>query len=59
MIEREKQVTDQQKKHADEKERHEHPHRDGKVKPAGMTTDPEAAQDKAYVQRIDEKTQKH
>lgn len=65
MIEREKQVADQEKKHAKEKADHEHPHKDGKAKDqpgqqhAGMATDPKTMKDKDYVERIDEKTSKH
>ncbi|QBD75283.1 hypothetical protein EPA93_04430 [Ktedonosporobacter rubrisoli] len=63
MIERDKQVTDQQKKHKAEKERHEHPQKDVKAEPAQQharsDTDPKTMQDKDYVKRIDEKTEKH
>ena len=63
MIEREKQRTDQQKKHAAEKERREHPKKDVKAQAgqqhAGMDTDPETMKDKGYVERIEEKTEKH
>jgi len=45
MMEREKQRSDQQKKHAAEKERHEHPKKDAKVQ-AGMAIDPETMKDK-------------
>ena len=63
MIERDKQRIDQEKKHAAEKERHEHPKKDVKVQPgqqhAGMDTDPQTMKDKDYVKRIEEKTEKH
>ncbi len=63
MIERDKQVSDQQKKHAEEKERQEHPQTGDRHKPepqqAGMTTDADAAKDKGYAERIEEKTEKH
>jgi hypothetical protein len=65
MIERDKQRDDQKKKHAKEKERHEHPTKDKKAQAnakqghAGMATDPKTMQDPGYVERIDEKTQKH
>jgi hypothetical protein len=65
MLEREKQVSDQEKKHAGEKERQEHPKRDVKAqdKPgqvqAGDDTKPETMKDKGYVERITEKTEKH
>jgi hypothetical protein len=63
MIERDKQRSDQEKKHAAEKERREHPKKDVKVQPdqqhAGMDTDPQTMKDKDYVKRIEEKTEKH
>lgn len=63
MIERDKQRIDQQKKHAAEKERREHPKKDTKAQPehhhAGMDTDPQTMQDKDYIKRIEEKTEKH
>ncbi len=63
MNERDKQVDDQQKKHAAEKERREHPKKDVKNKTgqehAGMATDPQTMKDKGYVKRIEEKTEKH
>lgn len=63
MIERDKQVTDQQKKHAAEKERQKHPRKDVKDQQgqqhAGMSTDPETMKDEGYVKRIDEKTEQH
>lgn len=63
MLEREKQRTDQQKKHAAEKQRRARPGKDdkGRVerKQAGMATDPQAMKDKGYIERIDEKTEKH
>ncbi len=64
MIEREKQRTDQEKKHAAEKERRTHPKRpSARHKPepqhAGMDTDPQTMKDKNYVKRIEEKTEKH
>jgi hypothetical protein len=63
MIERDKQRIDQEKKHAAEKERREHPKKDVKVQPgqqhAGMDTDPQTMKDKDYVKRIEEKTEKH
>jgi hypothetical protein len=62
MIERDKQVDDQQKKQA----KHEADMRskkNAKAKPeqqhAGMATDPETMKDKDYVKRIEEKTEKH
>ena len=63
MIEREKQVTDQEKKLAKEKADHEHSKKDVKDQQgqqhAGMATDPETMKDKGYVERITEKTEKH
>jgi hypothetical protein len=63
VIERDKQVTDQEKKHAAEKQRREHPKKDVKNKSgqqhAGMATDPQTMKDKGYVERITEKTEKH
>lgn len=63
MIERDKQRTDQEKKHAAEKERREHPKKDVKdvsgQQHAGMDTDPQTMKDKGYVERITEKTEKH
>jgi hypothetical protein len=63
VIERDKQVDDQQKKHANEKEREQHPQTGGRRQPepqqAGMATDPEVAKDKGYAERIEEKTEKH
>jgi hypothetical protein len=62
MIEREKQRTDQQKKHANEKERQAHPKKDTVAKTqghAGADTDPQTMKDKGYVKRIEEKTEKH
>jgi hypothetical protein len=65
MLEREKQRSDQQKKHVKEKERRKHPHKDQKAQSragqehAGMATDPEAMQDDDYVKRMNEKTEKH
>lgn len=63
MIERNKQVNDQQKKHAEEKARKEHPQNDARTQTgqqkAGMTTDPEAAKDKDFAKRIEEKTNTH
>ena len=62
MIERDKQVIDQHKKHEKEKERQQHPHKDTKDQAgqqhAGMSTDPQTMQDKVYQERIDEKTSK-
>lgn len=63
MQERDKQVDDQQKKHAREKELQEQSqksHKDEPEKPpAGMSTDPEAVRDPNYARRIEEKTKKH
>jgi hypothetical protein len=63
MLEREKQRTDQQKKHAAEKERQARPKEDNKKntkqKQAGSDTNPATMQDKDYVKRIEEKTEKH
>lgn len=65
MIERDKQVTDQEKKHAIEKERKEHPKKDVKTQSvpgevhAGADTDPKTMENKGYVERITEKTEKH
>ncbi len=66
MQERDKQRTDQEKKHAVEKERREHLHKDIKTQAseeqgtqAEMTTDPDAPKDKDYVKRIEKKTEKH
>jgi len=63
MIERNKQVDDQEKKLAKEKADHEHPHKDVKDQSgqqhAGKATDPETMKDKGYVERIEEKTSKH
>ena len=63
MIEREKQVTDQQKKHENEKKHQEQPSGDVKAQSgqqhAGMANDPDTMKDKGYVERIDEKTSKH
>ncbi len=63
MIERDKQVTDQQKKHAADKKRHEHKRENDKSQTsqpeAGMSTDPKAMEDKGYQERIEKKTEKH
>lgn len=63
MIERDKQVTDQQKKHRAEKARRKHPSKDVKdqqgQQQAGMSTDPETMKDEGYVKRIEEKTEHH
>jgi hypothetical protein len=66
VLEREKQRADQEKKHAAEKARREHPQKDVKTQAserqgqhAGMSTDPETAKDKDYAKRIEEKTKKH
>ena len=63
MLEREKQRTDQQKKHAAEKQRRAHPGKDHKGqaerKQAGKASDPEPMKDKGYIERIEEKTEKH
>jgi len=65
MLGREKQRSDQQKKHAKEKERRKHPPKDQKAQSrpgqehAGMATDPETMQDEDYAKRITEKTEKH
>jgi len=63
MIEQDKQRIDQEKKHAAEKERHEHPKKDVEVqlgqRQAGKDTDPQTMKDKDYVKRIEEKTEKH
>lgn len=65
MLERDKQRSDQQKKHAKAKEKHEHSRKNQKAQDrpeqahAGAATDPETMQDPNYVKRIDEKTRKH
>lgn len=62
MIEREKQRADQQKKHKAEKERRLHTQKKDErptIQQAGKATDPETMQDKGYVERIEEKTEKH
>lgn len=63
MLERDKQVTDQQKKHAAEKERREHKDKGNTSQPeqqqAGMSTDPEAMKDEGYQKRIEKKTSTH
>ncbi len=71
MIAREKQKSDQEKKHVAHQKSTEHPQHDGQVQSqqseqaqsgqpnVGMATDPEATKDKGYVKRIEEKTQKH
>jgi CRISPR/Cas system CSM-associated protein Csm5 (group 7 of RAMP superfamily) len=62
-IERDKQVTDQQKKHAAEKERRKQSRKDVKARSgqqhAGMATDHQTMRDKDYVERIEDKTEKH
>jgi hypothetical protein len=61
MIEREKQRTDQEKKHKEEKQRRSHSEkkREGRQeqRKAGKSTDPETMLDKGYVERIEEKTE--
>ncbi len=62
MIEREKQRTDQQKRHKAEKQRRAHPEKKDErptVQQAGKASDPETMQDKGYIERIEEKTEKH
>jgi hypothetical protein len=63
MLEREKQRSDQQKKHAAEKKRQSSARKDGKKEinqqQAGSDTNPETMKDKDYVKRIEEKTEKH
>lgn len=63
MIERDKQRTDQEKKHAAEKERRKHSKDKDKNLPqkpnARSDTDPSSVKDKAYVKRVEEKTEKH
>ena len=62
MLEREKQVSDQQKKHARAKrdqEKKKRPDKSPEQKQAGMTTDPNAERDKGYVERMTDKTSKH
>jgi hypothetical protein len=63
VIEREKQRTDQQKKHANEKKRRKPSKNDTPAQTeqtqAGMATDPQTMKDKGYVERIEEKTKKH
>jgi hypothetical protein len=64
MIERDKQVNDQQKKQSAKKQRREHPSKDRKAQAqpqqdARMTTDPKAAKDRGYAKRMSEKTSKH
>jgi hypothetical protein len=61
MLEREKQRSDQQMKHATE-EKQSRSKKDGKKKvgqQAGSDTNPETMKDKDYVKRIEEKTKKH
>ncbi len=63
MIEREKQRTDQAKKHKAEKQRRSHSEKNreqhSEQREAGKSTDPETMKDKGYVERIEEKTEKH
>ena len=63
MIEREKQRDDQQKKHAAEKKRRAHLKKENRAQPqrpsAGSDTRPETMEDKGYIKRIEEKTEKH
>lgn len=63
MIERDKQRTDQQKKHKAEKQRRAQPGKKGAEgkgqRQAGKSTDVETMQDKDYIERIEEKTEKH
>lgn len=63
MSEQDKQATDQQKKHEAEKRRGEHPEEDvhapSEQHEVGMASDPNAAKDKGYAKRIEEKTSKH
>ncbi len=63
MLEGDKQREEQLEKYAKEKERHarkkKHTENQGEQRQAGMTSDPQAARDQGYVERIDGKTQKH
>ncbi len=63
MIERDKQRSDQEKKHKAENQRRSHAEKSKAQRPeqreAGKSTDPETMKDKGYVERIEEKTEKH
>lgn len=63
MLERDKQRTDQEKKHNAEKQRRlrseKKSDRHPEQRKAGKSTDPETMEDKGYVERIEEKTEKH
>ena len=61
MLEREKQRTDQEKKHQAEKQRRSKKKSEGHVEQheAGRATNRESMKDKGYVERIEEKTEKH
>lgn len=65
MLEREEQRRDQHQKHAKEKERQERSQKKAEEKresgqpQAGMDTNPEVAQDRGYIERMNEKTSKH
>lgn len=64
-LEREEQRGEQQQKQAAAKARREHPQKPAKGKhpseaqQAGMATDPAAMQDPGYIERMNEKTNKH
>jgi hypothetical protein len=63
MLERDKQRTDQEKKHQTKKQRHSQSKKKSEAhiehQEAGRATDPETMQDKGYEERIEEKTKKH
>ncbi|HVU66117.1 MAG TPA: hypothetical protein VHD63_03270 [Ktedonobacteraceae bacterium] len=65
MLERDKQRGDQHKKQKREKKLHEQSEQEQKAQPqteerqAEMATDPAAARDEGYIERMNEKTQKH
>lgn len=65
MLEREKQRDDQRKKQEREKKLHKQSEQEQKAQPqteqrqADMATDPAAARDEGYIERMNEKTQKH
>jgi hypothetical protein len=59
MIERDKQVTDQQKKQAKKQQDQQSKNVKPQPEQAGMSTDPEAMKDEGYQKRIEDKTSKH
>jgi len=61
MIERDKQRDKQEKKRSrEEKKQKMSPERTAQAAPeAKSATDPKSVKEKEYIQRIDEKTQKH